>query len=545
MKFVTFVRPSSHPLSGLAKSCRTVPIALVTLATLATSPAVLAQGTGAEAGKAKAPDQKANPLGGIGLKVDAGYRYLGKGNRDTTYYRIDFQGATLASRGDSFTDAEGFTAFKPIREDEPALRFTLERGPTDIEGTLANFLERTKFSGVRNLRGVVQGYGALDGSSAPGFSLGLESLPISATIPDVPNFLTLGVQLGTNQVATGTGTERNTRQSDVGVFAYRQFIAYAPLNQYSDLREKARAVADGLPKDNPVVIPDFYAKVIAGDASWFDALSGLFENTPEGRKAQAALEGLTDDQKKEITGDLHVTVPFLASDLKGLPLETADTVRERLIRTGATEPEKAFGTHFDTLAAIPPAIANWRTVPADTRRVLTRFIVSGGLVLNSAETVEQAKQYVRDGMKIAQPAQSLSDIDAVITLAYKQGKASDKKALLAAANRIILQTQVPEVANYGVQVNGLKPVLLRLYNFKDRSSSVLLVENTGQYYFAGDDGNNDNSRLNHLVAATMTFYVNPGADKRNFLRLRYENGRNRATPEVYLNQAMATVGIEF
>ncbi len=545
MQLPIFVKPGHRPRRGAEKNHQTVIAAFTAFVALAAASPAFAQETGSEAGKAKTPDQKANPLGGAGLKVDAGYRYASTGKRDTTYYKIDFQGTTLADRGTAFTDAERYASFKSVRNDEPALKLNLERGAANVEGPFANFLQRTQFPGVRSLRGVVQGYGSFDGSSAPGFVLGVETLPLSASLPAVPNFLTLGVQFGTNQVATSTGTERKTQQSDIGVLAYRQFFAYAPLNRYSDLRENARAIANGLPDDKTTLVPEFYVKVIQGDTTWFDSIEPAFDTgTETGKKAKASFERLTEDQKKEITRDLRVSIPFLASDLKGMPLETANALREQLVGTSPTE--TVLARQFDTLATIPPAIANWRTDAADTRRMLNRFLVSGGIVLNSDDRTEaQTKAFVRDDLKVTEPARLLTSVDSVIALAYKQTKASDKQALLTVANRLILQSLFPEVANYGVQVAGLRPTLLRLYELKDRSASVLLVENTGQYYFAGDDGNRASSRLNHLFSATATIYRNPGAEKRNYLRLRYESGRNRAAPEIYLNQAIAAVGIEF
>lgn len=533
----------------------------------------------AAAGAAKQVDQKAEPKGGPGLKADLGYRRLFANDTNSTYYKIDFQGRTLTTHGTAFSDASSYTSFPTFSNDDPALQLKIERGVTKASGPLADYLQLTNLPGIRGIRGVVQGYGTLDDLSSLGFVIGIERRPISARIRSVPNFLTVGLQSGTQPVSStsasaAAGTEGNTGNNhrDVGIFAFRQYAGYSPLTLYSDFRKRVRKLATDLPANTVITLNDFYPRVQQGDDTVLDALpdaAAAAEEDPT--KADALrkviaedLAALTPEDRKTLVGDFVLAAPFSLANFAGASTDAGNAIIRRLPATGGSEQQQALPNAVEK-AANPPAgarIGDWRSSPDKAVAAASAFVGRGGIALDSktgagadknmsdaskeekATYLSNRRRYVKETLKITD-AKILAAIDRLLTVAYQQDNSSDKDALLIAANRVLLVSSIPELATFGNVARGLKPTLLNMYAHPDRAPFILLAENTGQYYFSGDDGNSVKSRLNSLFAASLTVYANPSGDQRSYVRLRYENGRNRAAPTIYLNQITVAAGLEF
>lgn len=484
----------------------------------------------------KGLDEKSHPLGGPGLKVDAGYRRLFGEKEDSTYLHVDLLGKTLTNQGKAFTDIQGFKGFPQFHNDTPQLRLAIERGVAQTDGPLANYLQLGKLPRFEGLRVLVAGYGTLEQSSSLGFSAGVETIPFFLRIPKVPNFAAIGLQFGTQPVTRGTGDDERTVQRDVGVFAYRQFTAYNPLDRYSDFRTHVLAFANALPDSAPVSIADFYRGVLSGDVS---VLSSLATDEAAGK----ALDALSDEERKTLVQDLRYGAVFTVSEIRqSAPATVGADIRRQLANPPAGSTLAVLKQEFGILAAVDPAITGWTQDDAKTLLVAERFVTGGGPALQTS--AGEAKKYITNTLK-PPLTPGITVANQLIDLAFEDGQsASQRIAMLTVANRLLLEAIFPQVATYGTTVTGVKKTLQNMYVHKDRSSFVLLMENTGHYYLAGDDGNGMRSRLNHLFAATGTYYFNPGAGQRNFLRLRYESGRNRADPKPYNNQLTATLGFE-
>jgi hypothetical protein len=490
--------------------------------------AVFAQDT---SGAKKGLDDKASAQDGPGLKIELGYRRTFGNDKDTTFYKIALFGETLTEKGKAFTDAQGFTEAVKFRNDAPKLQLTIDRGVPELDGPLTKYLQLGNLPRTEAVRIVAQGYGTLGGESPLGFAVGVETLPLFVPIPSVPNYITIGVQGGTQPLG-GTTANPTSQQDDVGVVAYRQFLAYAPLNRFSQFRANVRAFAKALPDNVNVSLSDFYRGVIEGKGEILQSLA----TTPD---AQKALEKLSDAERKALVEDLRFAAPFSVGKIPA-PDSVGETVRKALASASTGTPLAKIKAEFDKVAAIPVPrpLPNWTMDDKEALMVAERFVASGGM--SNAADLNEAKKFLTDmGLPSLNPA-----IAGLVEIAFKQTVPNKKKAFLVVANRLFLESALTEIAAHGVVTSGMKDTLENLYTYKDRSSFVFLVENTGQYYFAGEDGNGSKSRLNHLFAGTATFYVNPEAQSRGFLRFRYENGRDRAAPTVYLNQLTITVGIE-
>ncbi len=438
---------------------------------------------------------------GYGLNVALAYRRMMSIRRDSSYINVSFQGQTLVNKGTELTDATGYDTFKAIRNDTPSIQFNIAQAPTNVTGVLASLLKVTTIPGNalgKNIRGVVQGYGTLDNTASLGIAAGLESTPISFKLPEVPTYLILGVQGGTQpKTATSAST-------GVGVLAYRCYIAYAPLNAYSDDR---KAILNYLKTDNGeklLVLQPNIIKLSEFDAKIDSSLSPV------------AQKWLTSFLSK--WGDLAWVPNSIGTD--------ASSIITSIQSHGA-----AFWQNWPLShpSSIPPD-----KLPEYLRGFIGNFGCVGVSKMKDS-SAEKVKNFISE-FHLDTPTQN--SIEELVGKAYASTSAADKQQLLKYASLRIIQAIAP----------AFKPGNLAIaecaFAQHDRSSFVLSIEPTGQYYLAGDSVNG-RDRLNALIAATATYYFNPGAANRTSLRLRYENGRDRAAPKTYLNQLTLGMALEF
>jgi hypothetical protein len=498
----------------------------------------------------KGPDDQAHPLGGPGLKLDLGYRRLFGLSESSVYYRLNLLGKTLTEKGKEFKNSQGFTDSVTnitFRDDSPQLSFLIERGIQKTSGPLAKYLQLGKLPRIHGLRAVVQGYGTLDDTSSLGIAAGIETVPLPIwRAPNWPNFTTVGVQFGTQPIPDPNDDTRKVHR-DVGVIAYRQFIAHAPLDKYSNFRQNIRDFAATLAPETTTTLPDFYAKILEGDV---EVIKKLAAKKGKEEAHKRALAKLKDSDFEIVLRDLKFAAPAAIGAMTDtVPPEVAKNLRTALNNPPAGDTQEALralkGEFQRAVNALAPVLRrpyeNWENDDKKTLLVAQFFVMNGGLVLKNTN-FDDAKKYVAETLKLQDPDlnQTVNDI---IDQAAKQELPSQRKIYLTIANRALLEAIFPELKEYGLQSN-ISRRLLTLYSLKDRPSSTFLIENTGQYYFSGDAGNGSDSRLNHLFAATFQYYLDPGAERRNFFRLRYENGRDRADPGPYVNQITFSVGIE-
>lgn len=106
---------------------------------------------------------------------------------------------------------------------------------------------------------------------------------------------------------------------------------------------------------------------------------------------------------------------------------------------------------------------------------------------------------------------------------------------------LLLDDQVPNILDR-FSDEKIKGIVKNYRTQKDRPSVALYLENSGWWTITDPTAGR---RFNNLFAATATYWMNPASDKPTFLRLRYENGRERGAPTVKKNMLLMTVGMYF
>lgn len=230
----------------------------------------------------------------------------------------------------------------------------------------------------------------------------------------------------------------------------------------------------------------------------------------------------------------------------------------------------------------PNSGAPTQAISESVSRLLTEFLTKEGFqelvgtVPN--ETIKLAKDVLSD-LGLSTTDVTLSDADkafaqrileiatgrdlpnSIAQAGVDKAEALDSERTFA--NRLLLErvfpsiTGLPDVDTNGLLAEGGLPADASVWIGKidtyiadatqlpDRPRAMLWFEGAGQYYLSGDPGNNADDQMNNIAAVTLTNYFNPGADKRNWIRLRWENGRDRTSPNQYRNQLTTTLGFEF
>ena len=493
--------------------------------------------------------------------------------------------------GTAITDAT-LTLTGPTAPSKPAadsydFLFRLERGVGKFDGPVANALKVTDLSipALSQLRGAIQAYGSLDTRKidvAAGLETrGLHFLP--PTVP-IPHFVILGLQAGTQSAATDasgttTGTEKT---SDVGMGTYRAFFGFNGGSVKSKLTENAEAKALTLVHD--------VSGIGAGD---FAALrTGIYKKTlpsefPISQINVNILELpniITIDDASAGTAQSmpEVRLNEFVTDLR-TPIAAPDKVDKETIR-------QALDDEMERTTTSPGEGGNDLNVPptkrlAPARRAVVRaYKVSDPVApgvkdaflglfqlflskqMSSLSLVQKADvpKYFKGAFKV-DPANPR--IARMIAVAQLQDIADDapsyqKEAEWEYAIRLLLEYAFERTGADGavtrasirglsnrptidppVWQNKVSKYISNLYGIQDRYHHQLWLEGAGQYYFFDDSGNQVN-RFNNIFAATYTFYFNPAEEKREWFRLRFDNGRDRSQPDKYRNYVTATVGLD-
>lgn len=146
------------------------------------------------------------------------------------------------------------------------------------------------------------------------------------------------------------------------------------------------------------------------------------------------------------------------------------------------------------------------------------------------------------------------DFEAVLSLAptyddarkqYDTARKMARKNRSKAQNRLISFISAHEALhdltneNYRDQLHAY---LFAKSLAKELPRNLLYIESTG-WYTLTDDLGGANKRFNNLFAFTLEHYLRPSEENGPFLRLRYENGRERAAPTAPKNQVILSVGV--
>lgn len=170
-------------------------------------------------------------------------------------------------------------------------------------------------------------------------------------------------------------------------------------------------------------------------------------------------------------------------------------------------------------------------------------------------TPAQARQFMTDlGFLPDDPLVGIADMSVVRVLVEGSGLTPVELRNVQLwermfANRLLLERAYPSIrgvsgrdADASVWRAKTAEFLKDAFYLPDRSTANYWVEGAGQYTFIGPS---IGSRFYNLFAVTLTYYLNPKADQRNWIRFRFENGRDRAQPEEYKNLAVVSLGADF
>ncbi len=103
------------------------------------------------------------------------------------------------------------------------------------------------------------------------------------------------------------------------------------------------------------------------------------------------------------------------------------------------------------------------------------------------------------------------------------------------------QTQKPSQEDYQKKVKEFLGDFSKSYT--TRPGFAAWLESSAWYALSHDSGTS--ARFNNILAATLTYWINPRDDSPYWLRVRYESGRERAAPTVNLNQILFFIGRNF
>jgi hypothetical protein len=459
------------------------------------------------------------------------------------------------------------------------------------------------------LRGVAQVYGQLEQrkvSAAVGVELPpinpLAQISGSLRRAGVSNWLIFGIQGAAEGTAGGAGGAASSRQAgggespsgtrDIGLVTYRSYLGTGFGYVHSDSSKQVRAAIGAI-----FDLVDLNSAGALIELVNSDALGKKSDTGPGGgaaadpaatrRKAiqdavATTLKDLSDEQKAQVKSHLTFLLNFsisarLLKTVPGQPLEPRRYGDATQILESADDweldaaaflrrlqdPTSPAGDGYRTLVhrylrtffgleGMPPggdlpgiieARNQVRTGNPDEpkTRLATAELLNAALFQITADPSDPTVQEIRQAADLPAPV--------------KAGLALSHPLAPFLSGRVLIQEVYPATFRGFVAVvpaggTGTNPVWRAKLNaalddqflLPDRPTVTVALEGVGQYVAVGKY---DGSRFRSLLSPSATFYLNPAADQRNWIRLRYENGRDRTSPTVYRNFFTVTLGYQF
>jgi hypothetical protein len=583
-------------------SGRSIGVLCIAIGTvLAHGPCSAAAGTpapsSAAAGAADAA-QGQSPKG-TGFELDAGYRLIfHKTQADTGYYQLTYQGTELFGSGKALTDANAGTAPPPTAASiansaiSSPLSLVLSKGVaktnTPIFDTAGQKPLSIQLPFLKQVSGTAAIYGSFQGPKVTA-AVGLQNTwhPLSPfnKYLSVANWLNAGIDGEWSNVAS-------TAESDHLNLTASAFLGRGFGWVYSEHATKSAQTSIAKQTGQPVAETTLFdtaadtLRIAENDPRTNDdagheaavalqIIDGLCILKPPGDSFNVVSAGVAGAIKAPVPKSVSLTWTFNDNkdgtgtykvlsnkdvSFAGLAPHTynesgkwslADPMHNVLRLTPKTIDDKHKPTvHVCTFDVVSPTAFALNTDLFGTRTVRyvlqtptkTYFPLKKYLLYDPADW----KGYVNT-IGGALDKTPNYDGDAIFTETYKTASQFfDPKADLQKINRDALAKAVHDSLAHWLDGTAWTKYVTAYFShvLPDRPTCAISVEDSIQWAAAGGTWA-AGTRLQNIAAGTLTWWPVPREPTKYWVRLRYENGRERSEPTSYLNQVTFTGGVQF
>lgn len=508
--------------------------------------------------------QNSQANGAQGLQVDGGYFFDQHTQSNSAYYySILFQGNSLSEKKEPLSETTYPSATPaPPAGDSPLFNFHLENGVGKSNGSLADLLNITPLNlGAHSFLGELRG--AIDVSASNNnkdlnVAIGVETPPVAPLAvfggsSFASNWLVFGLQEGSQ---SSSSSPNSNQGNEVSIVTYRTFIGKGGGYVHSDNQRHAR-----------LLYTDAY---FAQNGPYYTALRDNLL-TKDTDSSNVHFRDLVVDaplfrielSSDESPGFWEIDPPaFLATYVKSRN-QTGDYAMNKLKDYIETAPSNPIPPTFPLAAQEEvlgyinsPQPQYTSSIGASLIKLLNYWLYHGWFADVSdagVVTALQASSTIPQDIKDHGSLVDISKLKLTSTQTYlDEAKDGDRYY----ANRQLLAIEFPTSVralstSYTPTSND---VLQRLwfarlgkyvessFSLPDAPTYTVWLQDNGQYRFAG---NAAGPKYTNILAATFTLYFNPAAEKRQWFRVHYENGLDRAAPTQYRNFIAVSLGTEF